>query len=179
MIYFVSTRSRLKMFASVNTTRIGERAVESFIHTTMRLCHNVIAREKDDRSRIIKHWKCMYWDSIWQKSVGGWDLSGQKVHRMLHSWKVDSGTITVTIPQNTNISIRSSYSWLCYSLSLNRPCTRCRCATKTQDASGWKIRPGNCRFIPVATQKVGWRDPPAEALGTNVSLLALQQPGRP
>ncbi len=45
-----------------------------------------------------------------------------------------------------------------------------RCATRAQDASGCKSRPGNYRFIPVATQTVGWRDPPAEALGTDVSL---------
>jgi hypothetical protein len=44
-----------------------------------------------------------------------------------------------------------------------------RCATRAQDASGWKSRPGNCRYIPIATQTVGRRDPPAEALGTDVS----------
>jgi hypothetical protein len=38
-----------------------------------------------------------------------------------------------------------------------------------QDTSGCKSRPGNCRFIPVATQTVGQGDLPAEALGTDVS----------
>jgi hypothetical protein len=44
------------------------------------------------------------------------------------------------------------------------------CATRVQGASGWKFRPENCRFIPVATQTAGQGDLPAEALGTHVSL---------
>ena len=43
------------------------------------------------------------------------------------------------------------------------------CATKAQVTSGCKFRPGNCRFIPVATQTVGQGDLPAEALGKDVS----------
>ena len=49
------------------------------------------------------------------------------------------------------------------------PTPTCWCATKAQVASGWKSRPGNWRFIPVATRTAGQGDLPAEALGTNVS----------
>jgi hypothetical protein len=47
-----------------------------------------------------------------------------------------------------------------------------RCATMAQVASGRKSRPGNCRFIPVATQTVGQGDLPAEVLRKNASFWA-------
>ena len=64
--------------------------------------------------------------------------------------------------QNEVISIfnRLHFSLVKYVWSMNcidqgSPNTICRCATKAQDASGCKSRPGNCRYIPVATQTEG------------------------